>query len=61
MHGTIKEEKAAFVLLSYDLVHPCSPCLQVKANMCQLHELGRMRRGAIVVVSAVVARGTGPK
>jgi hypothetical protein len=61
MHGTIKGRKTAFVLLLYDLVHPCSPCWQVKANMYQLYEKQRMKGGAIVAVSAVVARGAGPK
>jgi hypothetical protein len=61
MHGTIKGKKTTFVLLSYDLVHPCSPCRQVKANMYQLYELERMKGGAIVAVSSVVARGAGPK
>ncbi len=61
MHGTIKWKKTAFVLLSYDLVHPCSPCWQVKANMYQLYESERMKGGAIVTVLAVVARGAGPK
>jgi hypothetical protein len=38
MHGTIKGKKTAFVLLLYNLVHPCSPGWQVKANMYQLYE-----------------------
>jgi hypothetical protein len=61
MHGIIKGKKTTFVLLSYDLLHPCSPCWQVKANMYQLYEKMRMKGGAIVAVSAVVARGAGPK
>jgi hypothetical protein len=56
MHGTIKGKKTEFVLLLYDSVHPCSPCWQVKANMYQLYEKERMKGGAIVTVSAVVAR-----
>jgi hypothetical protein len=61
MHGTIKGKKSTFVLLLYDLLHPCSPCWQVKANMYQLYEEERMKGGAILAVSAVVARGAGPK
>jgi hypothetical protein len=61
MHETIKGKKTAFVLLSYDLVLPCSPCWQVKANMYQLYEQERMKGVAIVAVLAVVVRGAGPK
>jgi hypothetical protein len=61
VHGTIKGKKTAFVLLLYDLVHPCSPCWQVKVNMYQLYEYERMKWGAIVAVSAVVVRGAGAK
>ncbi len=58
MHGTIKGKKTT--LFCCQMIWSTPATLQVRANMYLLYESERRKGGAIVAVSAVVARGQDP-